>query len=142
MNSEQVKILSERVVSEAFAQVFMPDRSGRENDLKIVTRDKLTEEELSRRLDLAIKISTEKLSVITFEIKTVEGEAQKADPYRPSIAWRRRLSNPPGRTPEEVDVHDGRAEYVLSGPYNLAEGSKIEVINGKLLFTGSSARVS
>ena len=69
-------------------------------------------------------------------------EKDEADPYRPVIAWRRRLSNPPGRDPVEVDVQDGRAEYLLSGPYSLAEGGKIEVINGKLLFTGGSFKIT
>lgn len=60
------------------------------------------------------------------------------DPYQPVIAWRRRLSNPPDREPVEIDVQDGRAEYLLSGPYSLAEGGKIEVVNGQLLWSGSS----
>lgn len=64
------------------------------------------------------------------------------DPFHPAIAWRRRLSNPPDRKPVELDVQDGRAEYLLSGPYNLAEGGKIEVINGQLLFTGSNSKFS
>ncbi|WP_262373414.1 MULTISPECIES: hypothetical protein [unclassified Pseudomonas] len=63
-------------------------------------------------------------------------------PYQPVIAWRRRLSSPPDRDPAELDVQDGRAEYLLSGPYNLSEGGKIEVVGGKLLFTGSSMRIS
>lgn len=65
------------------------------------------------------------------------GKAE-ADPYQPVIAWRRRLSSPPDREPVELDVQDGRAEYVLSGPYNLAEGSKIEVVKGRLLWSGNS----
>ncbi|CAI8810444.1 Phage tail protein [Pseudomonas chlororaphis] len=60
----------------------------------------------------------------------------EADPYQSTIAWLRRLSNPPDREPVELDVQDGRAEYLLSGPYSLAEGGKIEVIKGQLLFTG------
>ena len=69
------------------------------------------------------------------------GKAE-VDPYQPVIAWRRRLSSPPDRDPVELDVQDGRAEYLLSGPYSLAEGGKIEVINGKLLFTGGSFKVT
>ncbi len=64
------------------------------------------------------------------------------DPYQPTIAWRQRLVHQPDRDPVEVDVHDGRAEYLLSGPYHMTEGSKIEVVDGKLLFTGSSSKVS
>lgn len=64
-----------------------------------------------------------------------------ADPYKSSIAWRRRLSNPPDRLPVEVDVQDGRAEYLLSGPYSLGEGGRIEVVDGKLLFTGSNFKI-
>lgn len=142
MNEKQVEILSERVILETFAQVFMPDRSERDDGLKITLREKLTEDELSQRLDQAIRISAEKLTGITFgergpaSATLVDGETQ------PVIVWRSRLSAPPNRVPVEVDVQDGRAEYVLSCPYNLAEGSKIEVINGRLLFTGSSAKVS
>ncbi|MNU01274.1 hypothetical protein D3C72_2446210 [compost metagenome] len=66
----------------------------------------------------------------------------EADPYQTTIAWRRHLSNPPDRAPIEVDVQDGRAEYLLNGPYTLGEGGKIEVINGKLLFTGGSFKVT
>lgn len=69
------------------------------------------------------------------------GKAE-VDPYQPVIAWRRRLSSPPDRDPVELDVRDGRAEYLLCGPYNLAEGGKIEVINGQLLFTGSNSKIS
>lgn len=69
-------------------------------------------------------------------------DEKSADSHLPPIVWRRRLSNPPGRSPEEVDVHDGRADYTLSGPYSLGEGGKIEVINGKLLFTGGSFKVT
>ncbi len=57
------------------------------------------------------------------------------DPFVPTIVWRRGYSHP-SREPVEVDVHDGRAEHVLSGPYRMAEGAKIEVIDGKVLWTG------
>lgn len=63
-----------------------------------------------------------------------------ADPFRPVIAWRRRLSNPPDREPIEADIRDGRAEYLLSGPYSLGEGSRIEVVDGLLLWSGGSTR--
>ena len=65
----------------------------------------------------------------------------KSDPCVPKIAWRRGFTNL-DRVPVVLDVHDGRAEYLLSGPYRMAEGSKIEVIDGQLLFTGSSCRIS
>ncbi|WP_139129453.1 hypothetical protein [Pseudomonas sp. AP42] len=58
-----------------------------------------------------------------------------------NIAWRREFPNP-ARDPVEADVQDGRAEYLFSGPYSLAEGGKTEVINGQLLFAGSSSRIS
>lgn len=59
-----------------------------------------------------------------------------ADSYYPTIAWRRSLSNPPCREPVELDVQDGRADYLLSGPYRLSEGGSIEVVGGQLLFAG------
>ncbi|SDI39535.1 hypothetical protein [Pseudomonas abietaniphila] len=61
------------------------------------------------------------------------------DPFAPVIAWRRWRSHPE-REPVEVDVQDGRAEYQLSGPYRMSEGSKIEVIGGKVVWSGSSSR--
>ncbi|WP_256659309.1 hypothetical protein [Pseudomonas sp. F16(2018)] len=61
-----------------------------------------------------------------------------ADPYKSAIAWRPRLNNPPDRDPIEVDVQDGRAEYLLSGPYSLGEGGRIEVVKGRLLFSGTA----
>lgn len=67
---------------------------------------------------------------------------QKIDQFIPAIAWRSILGNKPNREPVEVDVQDGRAEYLLSGPYNLSEGGKIEVVGGKLLFTGSRMKIS
>lgn len=62
---------------------------------------------------------------------------QKSDHFSPVIAWRSMLVSKPNREAVEADVQDGRAEYLLSGPYNLSEGGKIEVVGGKLLFTGS-----
>lgn len=67
---------------------------------------------------------------------------QKIDEFSPAIAWRSMLGSRPNRDPVEVDVQDGRAEYLLSGPYHLSEGGKIEVVGGKLLFTGSRAKIS
>lgn len=64
---------------------------------------------------------------------------QKNDPYAPVIVWRRRFGTPPDREPDVVDVRQGRAEYLLSGPYRLTEGSRVEVVDGALLWTGSSA---
>ena len=63
------------------------------------------------------------------------------DQFSPAIAWRRGFTNP-NREPVVVDVQDGRAEYLLSGPYRMAEGAKIEIIDGQLLFTGSSCKIS
>ncbi|APC14827.1 hypothetical protein BLL42_03465 [Pseudomonas frederiksbergensis] len=66
---------------------------------------------------------------------------QQTNPYQPIINWRRGLTHQPERDPVEVDVQDGRAEYVLSGPYRMAEGAKIEVIGGKVQWTGGSSKV-
>lgn len=63
------------------------------------------------------------------------------DPFTPTIAWRQGFA-PPKREPVVTDVQDGRAEYLLSGPYRLAKGGKIEVVNGQLLFTGSSCKIN
>jgi len=57
------------------------------------------------------------------------------DPFAPTIGWRRGV-NHPDRAPVEIDVQDGRAEYFLSGPYRMAEGAKMEVIGGKVIWTG------
>lgn len=65
----------------------------------------------------------------------------ESDPYHPPIAWRRGFKGP-DREPVLIDIQDGRAEYLLSGPYRMAEGSKIEVLNGKLVWTGGRSRVS
>lgn len=59
-------------------------------------------------------------------------------PFKPIIVWRVRYNNPPDREPVDVDVQVGRAEYLISGPYHLGEGGKIEVIGGQLQFTGGS----
>jgi len=64
----------------------------------------------------------------------------KNDPYQPTIAWRPRLSSQPDREPVELDVQDGRAEYLLSGPYRMTEGSKIEVVGGKLQWSGGRSQ--
>lgn len=61
------------------------------------------------------------------------------DPFSPTIAWRRGV-NHPEREPLEIDVQDGCAEHILSGPYRMAEGAKIEVIDGKVLWTGGRPR--
>lgn len=53
---------------------------------------------------------------------------QKIDQFSPAIAWRSMLKNKPNREPAEVDVQDGRAEYLLSGPYNLSEGVKSKLL--------------
>ncbi len=63
---------------------------------------------------------------------------QSNDPFKPTIIWRSRFTNPPDRSPVESDVRSGRAEYLLSGPYHLGEGGKIEVVGGNLQFTGGS----
>lgn len=63
------------------------------------------------------------------------------DPFSPTIAWRRGIENQK-REPIEVDVQDGRAEYVLSGLYRMSEGAKIEVVDGKILWTGGRSRLN
>lgn len=63
------------------------------------------------------------------------------DQFSPAIAWRLGFTNP-NREPVVVDVQDGRAEYVLSGPCRLTEGSKIEVVDGKVLWTGGRSRLN
>ena len=65
---------------------------------------------------------------------------QQNDPYEPAIVWRQALCGHPQREPVEVDVQDGRAEYVLSGPHRMTEGAKIEVIGGQILWTGGRFR--
>lgn len=65
---------------------------------------------------------------------------QKNDPYHPVITWRNGLSNQPERDPVDVDVQEGRAEYVLSGPYRMTEGSKVEVVGGKVRWSGGRSR--
>ena len=65
----------------------------------------------------------------------------ESDPYQPVIAWRHGFTNPE-REPAEVDVQNGRAEYVLSGPYRMAEGAKIEIIGGKVLWSSGRSRPS
>lgn len=69
-----------------------------------------------------------------------ERNMQQGDPYQPVIAWRSRQSNLPKREPIEIDVQDGRAEYVLSGPYHLTEGALIEVRDGKVLYRSGCSR--
>ncbi|MEL7553657.1 hypothetical protein [Pseudomonas protegens] len=70
-----------------------------------------------------------------------ESFMSQPDPFAPNIAWRRGFTNP-NREPVVVDVQDGRAEYVLSGPYRLTEGSKIKAVDGKVLWTGSRSRLN
>lgn len=65
----------------------------------------------------------------------------QSDPFFPTIAWRQGFTNPE-REPVEVDVQDGRAEYALSGPYRMAEGAKIEIIGGKVLWSSGRSRPS
>lgn len=56
------------------------------------------------------------------------------DPFAPTIAWRRNFANPE-RDPVEVDVQDGRAEYLLSGPYRMTEGATIEIREGRVIWS-------
>ncbi|KFF43650.1 hypothetical protein JH25_07645 [Pseudomonas sp. BRG-100] len=65
----------------------------------------------------------------------------QSDPFFPIIAWRRGLTNP-RREPVEVDVQDGRAEYLLSGPYHLTEGASIEVKGGKVIYSSGKHKPS
>lgn len=60
---------------------------------------------------------------------------QTTNPFEPAIAWRRGFASPK-REPVALDVQDGRAEYLLTGPYRLAEGAKIEIVAGQVLWTG------
>lgn len=60
---------------------------------------------------------------------------QKIDQFSPVIAWRSMLGNKPNREPVEVDVQDGRAEYLLSGPYRMTEGATIEVKEGRVIWS-------
>lgn len=62
MNTEQIKTLSERVVSEIFAQIFAADDQEPIEGVAVIGWPrKLSEEELSRRIDAAIVLSIEKL---------------------------------------------------------------------------------
>lgn len=61
------------------------------------------------------------------------------DPSSPSIAWRQGVVHP-DREPLEVDVQDGRAEYVFSGPHRMTEGAKIEIIGGKARYSSGRFR--
>ncbi|WP_439878855.1 hypothetical protein [Pseudomonas prosekii] len=59
---------------------------------------------------------------------------QQSDAYQPVIVWRSGLYGLPERAPVETDVQDGRAEYLLDGPYHLAEGASIMIKAGKVLY--------
>ena len=61
---------------------------------------------------------------------------QTTNPFEPTIAWRRGYANLTDREPTQTDVYDGRAEYLFTGPYRLAEGAKVEVVAGQVLWTG------
>ncbi|QGT81601.1 hypothetical protein [Pseudomonas coronafaciens] len=63
------------------------------------------------------------------------------DPFFPTIAWRCGFDSQQ-REPVEIDIQDGRAEYLLSGPHRMTEGSKIEVVGGKVLWTGGRSKPS
>lgn len=60
------------------------------------------------------------------------------DQFSPIITWRRGFTNP-SREPVEVDVQDGRAEYLLSGPYRMSEGAKVEIVRGRVLCSSGSS---
>lgn len=64
---------------------------------------------------------------------------EKNDRYKPAIIWRRGCGTPHDRDPDVADVEKGHAEYLLSGPYRLSEGGKVEVIGGVLLWTAASS---
>ena len=68
-----------------------------------------------------------------------ERKMNQPDPFASTIAWRRGFEDPK-RDPVEVDVQDGRAEYLLSGPYRMTEDSKIEVVGGKLQWSGGRSQ--
>lgn len=61
---------------------------------------------------------------------------QQDQMHQPEIAWRGARTHHPDREPVEMDVQDGRAEYVLSGPYRMTEGAKIEIIGGQIRWSG------
>ncbi|WP_454838196.1 hypothetical protein [Pseudomonas mohnii] len=65
MNAEQVRILSERIVSEVFYQTFLDDVGEAGEGVAFIGRPKLSDDELSRRLDAAVTLSTEKLNTIS-----------------------------------------------------------------------------
>jgi|GEM_PF-6968374 len=65
MNAEQVRILSERVVSEVFVQIFATESEKVVEGVAVISWPKLSEEELSRRIDTAVMLSTEKLNKIS-----------------------------------------------------------------------------
>ena len=64
MNADQVKILSERVVGEIFAQVFSTDSREVSEGVAVISWPKISNEELSRRIDTAVALSAEKLNKI------------------------------------------------------------------------------
>jgi hypothetical protein len=63
------------------------------------------------------------------------------DPYAPPIAWKRGFGSSE-RNPVEADVQNGHAEYLLSGPYRMAEGAKVEIVGGKVIWSGGRSRPS
>jgi nitrite reductase/ring-hydroxylating ferredoxin subunit len=64
MNADQVKILSERVVCEIFAQVFSAESGEVSEGVAAISWPKISDEELSRRIDTAVALSAEKLNKI------------------------------------------------------------------------------
>ncbi|NNB54235.1 hypothetical protein [Pseudomonas fragi] len=62
MNNEQAKILSRQVVSEIFVQIFAAEDEEPIAGVAVIGWPrKLSEEELSRRIDAAVALSIEKL---------------------------------------------------------------------------------
>lgn len=64
MNADQVNILSDRVVSEVFSHVFARGDDASVDGVALIACRSLSEEEFSRRIDKAVKLSAEKLEEI------------------------------------------------------------------------------
>lgn len=65
MNAAQIDILSNRVVEEIFAQAFYAESVSQPGEVARIGWPKLSEDEVSRRIDAAIALSAEKLEKIT-----------------------------------------------------------------------------
>ncbi|MDF3239969.1 hypothetical protein [Pseudomonas veronii] len=68
MNADQVNILSDRVVSEVFSHVFAQGDEASVDGVAVIAWRSLSEEEFSRRIDKAVKLSAEKLEEINYAL--------------------------------------------------------------------------